>query len=209
MTDRTRWLPLARRFTPLVLALVALIVLLFAVRTCAPMYRALAPGPARTTVSHSLAVERVEAVARLVTSEATIRDVVIYQSTRFGSTKRSLVVVTARIQAGFDLSDGVNVRVDDESRTLRITLPRARILGVEITEMRTYDERSGLLNPFRPADRDTIFRLAREQLVRSAIQSGAIEHANRSARELLRTLFTPEGYTTEIDIAALAPPRRE
>jgi hypothetical protein len=34
-------------------------------------------------------------------------------------------------------------------------------------------------------------RLAREQLTRSAIQSGAIEHANRSARELLRTLFPP------------------
>jgi hypothetical protein len=100
--------------------------------------------------------------------------------------------------------------VDDASRTLRITLPRARILGVEITEMRTYDERSGLLNPFRPADRDTIFQLAREQLARSAIQSGAIEHANRSARELLRTLFAPEGYTTEVDIAVLPPtPRRE
>ena len=209
MTDPPARPSLGRRLVPPLLALLALTMMLLVVRTCAPVYRALTPRPARTTVSHSLAVERVEAVARLVTSEATVRDVVIYENTRLGSTKRSLVVVTAKIHAGFDLADGVNVRVDDAARTLRITLPRARILGVEITDVRTYDERSGLLNPFRPADRDTIFRLARDQLARSATESGAIEHANRSARELLRTLFAPEGYTAEVDIAVLAPPRRD
>jgi hypothetical protein len=205
MTDsqRASRLALARRLAAPVLALVAAALLLLVVRTCAPAYRLLAPAAPLTTISHSLAVERVEAVARLVTSEATVRDVVIYENTRFGSTKRALVVVTGKILAGFDLAEGANVRIDDATRTLHVTLPRARVLGVEITELRTYDERSGLLNRFQPADRDTIFQLAREQLARSALQSGALEHANRSARELLRTLFAPEGYTAEVDISVM------
>ena len=72
------------------------------------------------------------------------------------------------------------------------------MLGVEITEMRTYDERSGLFNRFRPADRDTIFALARRQLVESAGETGTLAHANESARRLLEALVSADGYTTEV-----------
>ena len=46
-----------------------------------------------TTVSQAVVVEQTRAVARLVTSETMLRDVVVYQNSRLGSTKRSLVVV--------------------------------------------------------------------------------------------------------------------
>ena len=104
-----------------------------------------------------MVVERVRAVAQLVTSETTVRDVVVYENRRLGSTKRSLVVVTGKVMAGIDLDSGTQVDVDQRERRVHVVLPPAKVLGVEVTQLRTYDERNGLWNPFRPADRDTIY----------------------------------------------------
>jgi hypothetical protein len=48
----------------------------------------------QTNITHSLVVEKVQSVAKLVSSETTLRDVVVYEDSWYGSTKRSLVVVT-------------------------------------------------------------------------------------------------------------------
>jgi hypothetical protein len=169
--------------------------------------RAGLPGGGRGALSHSLVVERLRSVAQLVTSETTVRDVVTYENRRLGSTKRSLVVATARVTAGVDLDPPPEVRIDSARRHVEIVLPPARVLGIEVTELRTYDERSGLWNPFRPADRDAIFREAREQLGRSAGELGLAEHAQESARTLLEALIRAEGYTATVSFApAVAPP---
>jgi hypothetical protein len=139
-----------------------------------------------------------KAVARLVTSETTLRDVVVYENRRLGSTKRSLVVVTGRVLTGFDLDRGTEVQVDHAARRIHIQLPPANVLGVEVTGLKTYDEQSGLWNPFRPADRDTIFHLAREQLVRTAGELEVRAHAEESARKLLEAMVNTEGYRTEV-----------
>jgi hypothetical protein len=156
----------------------------------------------RTTVSQAVVVEQTRAVARLVTSETVVRDVVTYQNRRLGSTKRALVVVTGKVLTGFDLDHGTEVTVDQPSRRIRITLPHPGVMGVEITEMKTYDEASGLWNPFRPADRDTIFALARRQLVAAAGEVELARHAEESARRLLQAMIQAEGYTTEIEFGA-------
>lgn len=158
-------------------------------------------GAGRGAISHALVVERLKSVAQLVTSETTVRDVVTYENRRLGSTKRSLVVVTARVTAGIDLDPPPEVRIDSARRQVEIVLPRARVLGIEVTELRTYDERSGLWNPFRPADRDAIFREARGQLGRSAEELGLTEHAEASARALLEALLRAEGYRAKISFA--------
>ena len=138
------------------------------------------------------------AVAKLVTSETTVRDVVVYQNRRLGSTKRSLVVVTGTILAGIDLDAGTQVDIDHRARQVHIVLPAAKVIGVEVTQLRTYDERSGLWNLFRPEDRDTIFQLARDQLVDAAGELGVTAHAQESARRLLGALINPDGYTVDV-----------
>jgi hypothetical protein len=158
------------------------------------------PG-GRGALSHALVVERLRSVAQLVTSETTVRDVVTYENRRLGSTKRSLVVATARVTAGVDLDPPPEVRIDSARRHVEIVLPHARVLGIEVIELRTWDERSGLWNPFRPADRDAIFREAREQLGRSADQLGLAAHAQESARTLLEALIKAEGYTATVTFA--------
>jgi hypothetical protein len=151
-----------------------------------------------TTVSQSVVVEQTRAVARLVTSETMLRDVVTYENSRLGSTKRSLVVVTGKVLTGFDLDRGTEVTVDHPSHRIVITLPPPGVMGVEITELKTYDEQRGLWNPFHPADRDTIFALARRQLVQAANEVELTHHTEESARRLLEATVRADGYTTEV-----------
>jgi hypothetical protein len=167
-------------------------------RGAAPLRRLTA---GETTVNQSVVVEQTRAVARLVTSETMLRDVVTYENQRLGSTKRSLVVVTGKVLTGFDLDRGTEVNVDHAAHRIRITLPPPAVMGVEITELKTYDEQRGLWNPFRASDRDTIFALARRQLVETAGELDLAHHAEESARQLLEATVRAEGYTTEVRFA--------
>jgi uncharacterized protein DUF4230 len=154
--------------------------------------------PNTTTLSHSVVVERVQKVAKLVSSETTLRDVIIYEDTWFGSTKRSLVVVTGKVLAGIDLEPGSSVQIDEKARRISITLPQPDILGIEITEMKTYDEQRGLWNPFNAADRDALFQRAREQLEKASRDLKVTETARESARELLEGMFASNGYSVDV-----------
>lgn len=176
----------------------ALLLIGTALRWITPGGRGLLAGPGETTVTHGVVVEQTRAVAKLVSSETSVRDVVVYQNRRLGSTKRSLVVVTGKVLAGLDLDEGTNVDIDHAAQRVTIVLPPAKVLGVEVTQLRTYDERSGLWNPFRPEDRDTIYQLARDQLVTAAGELGVAAHAEESARRMLGALIDPEGYTVEV-----------
>jgi Protein of unknown function (DUF4230) len=176
-------------------------------RGAAPLRRFTA---GETTVSQSVVVEQTRAVARLVTSETMMRDVVTYENSRLGSTKRSLVVVTGKVLTGFDLDRGTQVTVDHPSHRILITLPPPDVMGVEITELKTYDEQRGLWNPFHPADRDTIFALARRQLVQAAHEVELARHTEESARRLLEATVRADGYATEVRFGPPpAPPNPE
>jgi hypothetical protein len=202
MADSRPRRPVAAVVVSLLLLGGALLLIGVAVRRFAPIARGLVPGPGETTVTHGVVVEQVRSVAKLVTGETTVRDVVIYENSRLGSTKRSLVVVTGRVMAGIDLDAGTQVDIDQRERQVHIILPRAKVLGVEVVQLRTYDERNGLWNPFRPADRDTIYQLAREQLMSTAGELGVVAHAEESARRLLAALIHVDGYSVDVTFGA-------
>ncbi|MBA3889565.1 MAG: DUF4230 domain-containing protein [Gemmatimonadaceae bacterium] len=149
-------------------------------------------------ITQELVVQRIQAVARLVASEMTLRDVVTYQQTRLGSTKRTLLVVTARVAAGIDLEKGAQVRIDSVEKRIRVTLPPAEVFSVDIVNVRTYDERAGLINPFTGADRDVIQQRVRAQLLAAAQQSGILQHADESAARALEQLLAQDGYSVEV-----------
>jgi Protein of unknown function (DUF4230) len=165
--------------------------------------------PGRTTIDQSVVVERLERVAKLITTEAMVRDVVTYRNTWLGSTKRSLVIVTGKVLVGFDLRARPKVSIRQSDRHIALVFPHARLLGVDIMDLKTYDETRGLWNPFHPADRDTIFQLARRQLAATARELAVIQHAEQGARQLLAGLFAPEGYSVDVTFeppAELPPP---
>lgn len=194
-----------RTLIAIALLAVALVAGVWLVR--APL-RAFSPE-GRTTVSQDLVVQEVRSVAKLVTSETTIRDVVVWQNTQYGSTKRALVVVTGKVLAGFDLSAaGTNVTVNDTTHTITIALPAPKVIAVDVTQMRTYDEQSGLWNWFHPADQDEIYKNARAHLMQSASEMGMAERAGRSAIEMLQRMFSTNGYTAVVTVAGLPPVQR-
>ena len=187
------------RFRPWLLPVIAtVLIVLVGVRQCSAVADFVGGRKNRTTVTHDLVVDRVRNVAKLVSAEATVRDVLIYRNTWYGSTKQSLVVVTARLLAGMNLESGTEVKVDEAARRIEIALPHASLLAVEVTDMHTYDEQRGLWNPFRQDDRDRIFRLAREQLTRSAEQMRLAQRAESSAKAMLETMFGVDGWTAEV-----------
>lgn len=154
--------------------------------------------PAEPRITQQTVVERLREVAKLVATEMTLRDVVIYEQTRFASTKKVLLVVTGRVSAGIDMERGTEVRIDSAEKRITVTLPAAQILSVDVLNVTTYDERAGLLNPFTPEDRDLIQRRIRGQLIAAARQSGILEHADQSAAKVLVQLLARDGYTVEI-----------
>lgn len=149
------------------------------------------------TISHDVVVQRLREVAKLVATEMTLRDVVIYEQTRFRSTKRVLLVVTGRVSAGINLS-AAHVDIDSAQRRVVVTLPPAQITSVEVTNVTTYDESAGLLNPFTPDDRDEIQRRIRMQLRDAAQRSGILEHADQASVTALRDFLTSGGYSVEV-----------
>jgi len=183
------------------LAIVALLILI-AFGYCASR---LTPGSLfgrsdSTTITHDVVVQQIRAVAKLVSSEATVRDVIVYENTWYGSTKRSLVVVTGRLLAGIDLHDNPDVAIDHANRVIRLRIPPAKLIAVEIRDMQTYDERGGLWNPFTREDRDAIQRQARAQLLAAGSQLELLRHANESALEMLRMLLAKDGYSVDAAI---------
>jgi hypothetical protein len=154
--------------------------------------------PAPPTITQRTVVQQLQSVAKLVATEMTLRDVVTYEQTRFASTKRALLVVTGRVSAGIDLEHGAGVRIDSTTRTITISLPPAQITSIDVLEVKTYDERAGLLNPFRPEDRDRIQQLVRAQLGTAARESGILAHADQSAARMLTELLARDGYTVKI-----------
>jgi hypothetical protein len=202
--------PAQSRWRPWLLPLLATaVILVVGVRQCVPF--GVLGGRERTTITHDLVLDRVRSVAKLVSTEATVRDVLIYRNTWYGSTKQSLVVVTARLLGGVDLETGAEVKVDEAARRIEIALPHASLLAVEITDMRTYDEERGLWNPFTAEDRDRIFRMARQQLARAGDQLRLAERSEESAKQMLETMFSVEGWTAEVrfrDVPTIVNPER-
>ena len=152
----------------------------------------------RTTMTQELVAERVQSVAKLVSTEQTVRDVVLYENTWYGSTKRSLVVVTGKLLAGIDLQRGSDVIIDSATRRITITIPPAELLAIDITGITTYDEKQGWWNPFRPADRDAIYRQVRLKLAQAGRDARLVEKANESAKTMLETMFSVDGWTAEV-----------
>jgi hypothetical protein len=181
-----------------VVAVLALLLIgVLAVRRATSTIAALGQ-PAEPRITQQTVVERLREVAKLVATEMTLRDVVIYEQTRFASTKKVLLVVTGKVSAGIDMEHGTTVSIDSVDKRITVTLPPAQILGVDVLNVTTYDERAGLLNPFTPEDRDIIQRRIRGQLMTAARQSGILEHADQSAAKVLTELLGRDGYTVEI-----------
>ena len=189
--------PLMRQLPRALVAAAVGVLALIAFRVGVPaMHWPWSASPARVT--HELVVTQIANVAKLVSTELTLRDVVTSEQSRFGLQRKTLLVVTGKVLAGIDLKNNVAVEIDDRAKRISIELPRAQILAVEVLNTRTYDETSALFYRFTPEDRDHMQAQIRTQLRAAGEQSGLLPQADRSARQLLESLLAKDGYTVHV-----------
>jgi hypothetical protein len=197
-------LRVGRYLRPVLLVAAILLVLVWGLSALESRLPSWVTGSRAPTITNDVVVQQVRSVAKLVSTEMTLRDVVQFENTHYGSTKRGLYVITGRVLAGIDLEQGSKVSIDHSAKRITITLPPARVLAVDVLSVRTYDERSGLLNPFTIGDRDEIRGQIRAQLVAAASSSGLLPKADTSARQVLRSLLSRDGYTVDVGLPDIA-----
>jgi hypothetical protein len=106
------------------------------------------------------------------------------------------------VSAGFDVCDGpAEVEVNHAKREVRVSLPPARILSVDVLRFETINEDSGFLNAIAPSDRNGWFTEARAALERGALASGALARATAHARDLFVGFVELRGYTLLFGVA--------
>lgn len=94
------------------------------------------------------------------------------------------------VTAGIDFS-GVSAAKDDETCTVTVTVPKARIQHIDIDpeSFRLYSEKSGLWNPISVADfNDSLVELEREAEEMSA-ERGILERAQDNAENVIRNFI--------------------
>jgi hypothetical protein len=110
------------------------------------------------------------------------------------------------VAAGFDVCDEpARIDVDHAARIVRVVLPPARILSLDIKRFETINERSGFLNAIAPADRNGWYGDARGSLTRAALAQGVLARAETNARELFTDFVSRWGYRLTLVAGETAP----
>jgi hypothetical protein len=155
-------------------------------------------------------VEGVRKVCKLATLEIAIADYARHTVPKtidlpFTTEPEAYLFYSGVVTAGFDVCDEpTRLDVDHTARVVRLSLPPARILSLDIKRFETINETSGFLNAISPADRNGWYQDAREGLSKVALAQGVLPKAEAHARELLGDLVARWGYRLELTVGAAA-----
>ena len=166
------------------------------------------------TEQKSAFVERVQDLQELTTAEAYIKVLVERTDNEvFGKsiginvpgTKRNLlVVIPGSVKAGIDLSkiSDKEMRVDEEEKSIKLTVPRAEFLGgaelyfdkVEIYSVEgLFRGKADIQEGYELADE------AKKLIVKEASEQGVLETAEQNAEKTLTDMFSFAGYELDIE----------
>ena len=157
--------------------------------------------PARTTTS-PVVVEGVRELDRLATVRVTESILVTRESggdvlDRLFSGEKVLLVATGDVEAGVDLSEigEDDVRVEDETVTIRMPEPEVLSASLDEEETRVYDRDYSPLN-LRPDD-DLVEEAraeAEERIEDAARENGILDTAEQNAEDSIRAFVTTLGF---------------
>ena len=108
-------------------------------------------------------------------------------------TKKSFkMYYSAMIYAGVDLTD-VTPEIDDEARTITVTIPEATVLSVDVDEdsIEYYDDKSGLFSiNTHEADKQASIE-AEDDAIEGAEEHGLLDEAEESAKSTIKGFLSP------------------
>jgi hypothetical protein len=153
----------------------------------------------KVTVEHQTVVEQQASVLKLVTLEKSITERRKVDDTWLQSTKTLEVECDFVVQTGFDLAKPFVIDVANDGATLRVTLPPARVLGVDVRSVRFLRDEDGLWNKLTPADRESALRDLRQSVELNARKSDLLKATRELAEKQLKKLLTTNGRTVTFE----------
>lgn len=148
----------------------------------------------KVVMNHRTIIEQQSDVLQLVTVEKTLTDRQRLDDSWLHSTKTLEVEADFTIRAGFDLAKPFVIEVDRSDGSLRVTLPPAEILSVEVGDVRFLRDEDGFLNKLTPADREQALRNLRLQVEARARASELPRQARDIAEKRLTGILASGGH---------------
>lgn len=161
-----------------------------------------------TEKESTILLERVKAVAKLVSVEGYFSEIYTYDnhweplpnplfSPKFS--KRLITVVKAKVSVGYDL-EKLHLEADHSQKVLRISnIPKPEIISLE-HDLEYYDVQVSTFNKFTREEMNVINADAKEFIRRKALESELLERAEEEGNRMLEIItFMAEesGWTVE------------
>ncbi|MDF0725825.1 DUF4230 domain-containing protein [Cytobacillus sp. S13-E01] len=158
-------------------------------------------------------VEQVQELATLATAEAHVKVIIEQQDNMLfgkdialnipGTKRELLLVVPATVIAGVDLKeiDSADIKVDEKSKELTITLPRAVFLqdpAIQMDKVRTFSDEGLFRGEVKWTEGFNLAAQAQETIMEEAIELGLLQTAEKSAVKVLKEFFSNLGYSVNV-----------
>ena len=112
-------------------------------------------------------------------------------------TKSSFIVsYTGILKLGIDLSE-TKVDVDENSKTIKVTLPESKVLSneLDLKSLKVYDEKNSIFNLVKVKEYSEFTQSGKENAEKDARESGVFEQSKEVAK---KTIIDPLNTTKEI-----------
>lgn len=163
----------------------------------------------KVTVRSDVLVEQSRDVLELTTVERIVRVDHVYVHTWLASTKELRLRGDFRIKAGFDLSKGFEIEIDEipgrDVPRVTVHLPDPEILSLEMLDLRV-EEDEGIWNRIQPAERQQSIRDLQRIARREAERSGIREQARASFERQIQQALLQELAPTRFQFGDATPP---
>ena len=193
----------------IIVALVALAIIIFKISG----WLNGAPIEVESNISIDIAAleEQILSIGELATIEYYYQTVIMYEDSHailgwdIPFTQKSfIIVIDGRMKIGIDTSD-INVKASEQTQSISITLPNAKILSHELLEdtMVVMDESSGLFNPISIEDWSTMAVEQKQSMSEKVNESDLFKRAEDDAVRMIQALIesvAPDEYTITVSI---------
>lgn len=120
------------------------------------------------------------------------------------TTKRFLYTYSGVIHAGVDL-DKAKVDVNNEDKTVSVTLPKSKILSHDIDEKSVmfYDEKNSIFNPLELEDYSNFRKEEEAKVEKEAVDKGLLDEADEQSKKAVEDILNinpeiAEHYTINV-----------
>lgn len=163
----------------------------------------------KITVRSDVLVEQSRDVLELATVERSVRVDHAYVHTWLASTKELRLRGDFRIKAGFDLSEGFEIHLDempeDDAPRITVRLPEPQILSVEMLDLRV-EEDEGFWNRIQPAERQQSIRDLQRLARREAQRAGILEQAQAAFERQIQQAILEQWAPTRFEFGSEPTP---